>query len=59
MQVKLLLFTFLFEWRIETVSIRKPFERMSNFSMIRFLKPESEPNFVFFRTSLVASQLAS
>jgi len=47
MQVKLFLFTFYLNGRLHAVSIGKPSEWMSNFWMVRFLKTESEPNFVF------------
>jgi len=47
MQVKLLLVTFHLNAGLHAVSIRKPFEQMSNFWMVQFLKTESGPNFGF------------
>jgi len=52
MQVKLLVFTFYMNGGLHAVYIRKPYERMSNFWTVHFLK--TNPNqILFFRTSLI------
>ena len=45
--IKLLLFTFYLNGRLNAVSIGKPSEWMSNFRTVRLLKTESEQNFSF------------
>jgi len=56
MQENLLLVTFYLNGRLHAVTTGEPSEWMSNFWTVRFLKTESEPNFVF-RTSLKYGQL--
>jgi len=56
MRVNLLLFTFYLNGRLHAVSVGKPSERMSNFWMVQFLKPN--PNWIsVFRTSLLANEV--
>jgi len=47
MQVKLLLLTFYLNGGLHAVFIGKPYELMSKFWTVRFLKTESEQNFGF------------